>query len=581
MTPSDVGALERAGRYEQAASLAERLGDFARASRLWERALDLERAASAALEADDAARAFTLAARAHGSVHQALALDRLSGDATRAASVADALSRSRLHLAEARLRGAIGDLPGAAAALERAGRYVDAAQTFVDAGDAASALACLRRGLEATPLDGAARSALGALLGRLGAPADAARTLQALAAEGARATPSRDLALALWRAGAGPPADGAPAPPESLWFARYRVGRLVTRTASATTVLATDELTGLRVAIKALAPSVTAALPATVLDRYARDTRAVAHLEDAPIVRALAWLPGGPAVVTAWSEGGSLADRLRAGPLPPAHVARLARRVLSALDEAHRVGVVHGAVKPTNVLYDAVGAPYLADFGAHHVAHAAPTVTSTGSEAFAYLAPERREGHDPDPGTDVYAVGALLWHALTGAPPPEPPRVAAEGGLLGAARRLLAPAGERPTTARDALDAIAPALCIDDQPAPGGTAPSRPDEEPPATGERLVAVGASLFHDTLLERDVSIVPATPEALTLARAFARAEHPRLATVLRVAPPGGLWVEALPAARRDPTEADRAALASALRQLHGAGAAHGAVDRAHLC
>jgi serine/threonine protein kinase len=114
-------------------------------------------------------------------------------------------------------------------------------------------------------------------------------------------------------------------------------------------------------------------------------------------------------------EGEDLAQRLRAGPLPPAEAVTMARTVARALHHAHERGVGHGNLKPTNILLATTGVPKLADFGlARHLdsGEAAWRIIATP-----YLAPEQADGGKPGPAADVYALGAVLYECLTGRPP--------------------------------------------------------------------------------------------------------------------------------------------------------------------
>lgn len=111
---------------------------------------------------------------------------------------------------------------------------------------------------------------------------------------------------------------------------------------------------------------------------------------------------------------GSLASRVgRYGPLPPAEVAALCEILSRALAGAHRAGVCHGGVSPTNVLFRATGEPVLADFGV------------TQRQAFRrdplhgieWVAPETLRTGVVDERTDMYGLGAVLHFALTGESP--------------------------------------------------------------------------------------------------------------------------------------------------------------------
>ncbi|GAA4440519.1 serine/threonine-protein kinase [Phytohabitans houttuyneae] len=124
-----------------------------------------------------------------------------------------------------------------------------------------------------------------------------------------------------------------------------------------------------------------------------------------------------PYLVMELLDGRNLADRLAAGPLPWPEAARTAAQVASGLAAAHRMGVVHRDVKPGNVMLTQTGAKVL-DFGIAALAGARPEGDGgwlVGTPA--YAAPERLDAGPPDPADDVYALGALLYEALTGRPP--------------------------------------------------------------------------------------------------------------------------------------------------------------------
>jgi serine/threonine-protein kinase len=120
-------------------------------------------------------------------------------------------------------------------------------------------------------------------------------------------------------------------------------------------------------------------------------------------------------------EGGSLARRLLAGPLPPREAAELVRALARAAHAMHQQGVVHRDLKPGNVLLAADGAPKLSDFGLAKLldAEADHTVTGTVLGTVSYMAPEQAEGRSRHvtPATDVWALGAVLYECLTGRPP--------------------------------------------------------------------------------------------------------------------------------------------------------------------
>ncbi|BCB83290.1 hypothetical protein Psuf_006030 [Phytohabitans suffuscus] len=125
-----------------------------------------------------------------------------------------------------------------------------------------------------------------------------------------------------------------------------------------------------------------------------------------------------PYLVMELLDGRNLADRLTAGPLPWPDAVRTAAQVAAGLAAAHRMGVVHRDVKPGNVMLTPTGAKVL-DFGIAALAGSRPDEGDGGwlVGTPAYAAPERLDAGPPDPAADVYALGALLYEALTGRPP--------------------------------------------------------------------------------------------------------------------------------------------------------------------
>jgi DNA-binding beta-propeller fold protein YncE len=122
-------------------------------------------------------------------------------------------------------------------------------------------------------------------------------------------------------------------------------------------------------------------------------------------------------------DGRDLRAMLEAdGRLEPAAAARILTAVAASLDAAHARGLVHRDVKPANVLIeegDDAGHVFLTDFGISRVSGRGGTVTSTGEflGSVDYVAPEQVEGGEVDGRADVYSLGCVAYHALTGAPP--------------------------------------------------------------------------------------------------------------------------------------------------------------------
>lgn len=127
---------------------------------------------------------------------------------------------------------------------------------------------------------------------------------------------------------------------------------------------------------------------------------------------------GVPFIVMERLPGVTLADELARAPVDSERACRLTLQILSALEAAHRQGIVHRDVKPGNVLLTEQGDAKLADFGIAKVAErhdATMTVGLIGTPA--YLSPDRLAGRPATPADDVYAVGVLLYETLTAAKP--------------------------------------------------------------------------------------------------------------------------------------------------------------------
>lgn len=119
-------------------------------------------------------------------------------------------------------------------------------------------------------------------------------------------------------------------------------------------------------------------------------------------------------------KGANLAEATREGPLPPRHAAELVRKVAEAVQHAHQEGVLHRDLKPSNVLLDGQGEPHVTDFGLARPMDEESSLTLTGQVLGTpgYMAPEQTKGGGAvGPAADVYGLGALLFHLLTGRAP--------------------------------------------------------------------------------------------------------------------------------------------------------------------
>jgi serine/threonine-protein kinase len=157
--------------------------------------------------------------------------------------------------------------------------------------------------------------------------------------------------------------------------------------------------------------------------RFEREARTIAMLEHAGIVPVYDYGEdnGQPFIAMRYMPGGSLAERLEKGPLSLAEAVRMVDRLAPALDEAHLRGIVHRDLKPGNILFDASGDAYIADFGIAKLSQESLALTGSATIGTpAYMSPEQARGELAIDGrSDVYSLGAILFEALTGKLPYE------------------------------------------------------------------------------------------------------------------------------------------------------------------
>lgn len=116
-------------------------------------------------------------------------------------------------------------------------------------------------------------------------------------------------------------------------------------------------------------------------------------------------------------EGESLLSRLqRAGVLPLDEAVDIARQICAGLHEAHAQKIVHRDLKPANIMLDRSGTVKIMDFGVARMVHREGPMTGTIVGTPAYMSPEQAELKPVSPGTDIYAVGLLLYEMITGVP---------------------------------------------------------------------------------------------------------------------------------------------------------------------
>lgn len=183
--------------------------------------------------------------------------------------------------------------------------------------------------------------------------------------------------------------------------------------------LARDEQLSEQVAIKVIGGL--AALDPTATDRLRREASAARRISHPNVVRLhdIGEAEGLLFLSMEYVPGGSLKDVLgRYGVIAPLQLRALALQLCEGLHAAHMAGVVHRDLKPANLLVDEHQRLKIIDFGLARMAHLeGMTATNMIAGTVEYMAPEQIRGGIIDPRTDLYAVGAVLFHALVGRPP--------------------------------------------------------------------------------------------------------------------------------------------------------------------
>jgi eukaryotic-like serine/threonine-protein kinase len=294
----------------------------------------------------------------------------------------------------------------------------------------------------------------------------------------------------------------------------YRIDRLIGEGGFGQVWRATREIDGTLVAIKVLHLELVRSNDA--LTRMQRELEATGRLDHRHVVRALdngTLTDGRPFIVLEYIEGPSLRDVIHErGSLPPTEMLAILAPLADALTEAHAVDLVHRDVKASNVIlgHDAQGPrPVLLDFGLVKLLdHEGPGLTSSRSMLGtpAAMAPEQMKGLPVTAATDVYAVGLLAFHMLTGAP--------AFGGTPGVVQSYLQVHGPRPRPS--AKVDIDPAI---DEPIVRALAPD-PKQRFATPREFVEALRAIIQPATSAEQDVIAlyVEGGPAELALAATF---------------------------------------------------------------
>ncbi|MER5208221.1 serine/threonine-protein kinase [Streptomyces sp. NPDC002825] len=208
-----------------------------------------------------------------------------------------------------------------------------------------------------------------------------------------------------------------------LLAGRYRLGESIGRGGMGKVWRAHDEVLHRVVAVKELtAGRFVAEADRLVLHaRTQKEARAAARITHPGVVTVHDVLEhdNRPWIVMQYVDGPSLADAAKeAGTIEPREAARIGLHVVGALRAAHAAGVLHRDVKPGNVLLARDGRVLITDFGIAAI-EGDSTITRTGEivGSIDYLAPERVQGGDPGPASDLWSLGATLYTAVEGTSP--------------------------------------------------------------------------------------------------------------------------------------------------------------------
>ncbi|EPH43401.1 putative serine/threonine-protein kinase [Streptomyces aurantiacus JA 4570] len=239
-----------------------------------------------------------------------------------------------------------------------------------------------------------------------------------------------------------------------LLAGRYRLGDVLGRGGMGTVWRAKDETLGRTVAVKELRfpSSIDEDEKRRLITRTLREAKAIARIRNTGAVTVYDVVDEDdrPWIVMELVEGKSLAEAVREdGMLTPRRAAEVGLAVLDVLRSAHREGILHRDVKPSNVLIAEDGRVVLTDFGIAQV-EGDPSITSTGMlvGAPSYISPERARGHKPGPAADMWSLGGLIYAAVEGVPPYD------KGSAIATLTAVMTEAVEPPQNAGPLLEKV-------------------------------------------------------------------------------------------------------------------------------
>lgn len=205
-------------------------------------------------------------------------------------------------------------------------------------------------------------------------------------------------------------------------FENYTIQGLIAKGGMGAVYKARHRTLGRTVALKVIRPD--ARISNEAIERFQAEAIAAAALEHPGIVPLYETgvSRGRPFIAMAFVDGESLFNRIKERPLSPLEAARIIELVSRAVAHAHERGIVHRDIKPQNILLTKDNSPLLTDFGLAKQTHSTDNNLTIDGQVLgtpSYMPPEQASGKKDSisPTSDVYAIGATLYCALTGRPP--------------------------------------------------------------------------------------------------------------------------------------------------------------------